>query len=275
MSTTAMKSSTPHFVFSSPKTVFIDEDEETHFATSGKITDLFKDLQNGLRLIVAYGHFGPSAYIKEPFKLEKQVENLDVFGWEKDSPRNKTAEKCYAMVLGGERQAKGEFVFYALSEDATQMHCISTRKHEPSITESRIFVASVKTFYNRIFHDHIAHLYPAKRKVTVFDEIVSKVNFSSDKIPLPLSGVELVAAKHLDEISLDAFSDSVTKEKVIALGILLFQELRELRKDSRDGFDGMRRIAESLQFLSTDGFKRMREVQALWQGIGDDYRRFP
>src|SRR5689334_14547218 len=119
MSTIAMKSSTTHFIFSPPKTEFIDEDEETHFAISGKITDLFKDLQNGL--LVAYGHFGPSAYKKAPVKLEKQVENLTVFGWKKDSPRHKTAEKCYAMVLGGERREKGDFVFYALS-DLARLH---------------------------------------------------------------------------------------------------------------------------------------------------------
>ena len=149
-------------IFKKPVRTFVDRDDVTHFASSHKVSALFKDFEHGLP--VAYGKLGAAAYAEPPFKLKDKVGGLDVYGWKPGAKRNENVKKCYAIVLGAKKYLDREYVYYTPSQDVTSNKHINVRKHFPSPVRTRVYVASIKTFLR-----YLNEIYPAKKNVSEFD----------------------------------------------------------------------------------------------------------
>lgn len=258
--------------YKKPSNIQVNEDARTKYASSQKIETLIEELKEKGPL-VGLGKIGPGSYDVDPFKLNDQIHNQDVYGWKQGAKRKENSQQNYVIVLGAKKEQDSGYVFYTVSDDVTPNTTDFLRTHRPSSTDAKIYVASHKTFNN-----YLVDLYPP----TVREEAVKKetplyvVSSKPSKMP-SLSASEKEYVEELCSISpLNSILDMGAGEsKCKAIGQEIFDKYKQEAGGLTDaGREAVKKICNAILFSASDGSLRKQYVERAWDGIGDNNWRW-
>ncbi|MBA3238673.1 MAG: hypothetical protein H0T62_10060 [Parachlamydiaceae bacterium] len=228
--------------------IFINEQGKPKYASTLKIETLIVELKES-GPFVGLGKFGPGAYVGEPSKLKKMF-GQDIYYW-KSGPdgakRKEYAKNVSFIILGAQKTADGEHVFFTMSNDVTLNQKVTTREHRASTTDTKIYITSHKTFV-----DYVNDLYP----------VLTGSELTKD---------QLYVQKLVNITPLDSILDRGEGErKCKAIGQEIFDYFKQKYGNSDAGQNAVQRICEAVGHSAQDGHLRKQYIDRAWDGIGDN-----
>lgn len=263
-----LEQSSNSIFFGTPRTLVIDEEAVTKYATSAKIETLIKELEEKGPHITS-GPFGPGFYAEAPFKLKDKVCGQDVYGWKPGTPHAEHPENSRILILGAKKTAEGgEYIYFSMSQDVTPNSRSYIRKHVPSATDSKVYVISNKTF-----HNYVTDLYPPFQFPSAAAQ--APVDSTASVPSKPTTEAEYIQ-KLISIMPLDSILDrGEVEQSCKAIGQEIFDKYKgEAPGNSWAGKLAAVKICEAVESRAADGHLRKQYIERAWDGIGDDVWRW-
>lgn len=241
--------------------------------TDGRIETLIERLLKGP--LVAYGKFGPSTYLEEPFQLKNKYHGCSLYGWKPGSHQIEE-QKDYIILLGAKKTKDYACIYFTMAKKIDLMPFGKLNSFKPSNIEERIFVnsfakfnANLSSLYLRFNEDEII-----KNSLQNY-EIFHFITSAPHQMPTLLPSQEEYVNKLLS-FDLESILDRKEGEaKCHRLGQEIFDRYKsEANDDTFAGKEAVQNICDAIHFHRPDGRLRKQYIERAWDGIGDDEWRW-